>query len=171
MCIAPLLLFRFYPDADYGVLALAGVLSWCVVELVHDWRAGMAAIVALFMLGTYSVVSDRTLTGRNTVYEFMKADGATQSAFKANMCRNGGCIPYADWKCGFSNGLDSAVRECFDTVTKRVEPWEKLDRIAKFCGQTFAEFVDTQFSTAAACEKVSGVWGVKSTLPRLQQRP
>jgi hypothetical protein len=48
---------------------------------LSNWRVGTAAVVVLFGLGIYSVVGDRTLTGGNTVYDFMKADEATQSVF------------------------------------------------------------------------------------------
>jgi hypothetical protein len=170
ICAAPFLLLRFYPDAGFGLAGLACALAFGVIQLVDDWRVGVTALAGLLALTVYSFVSDRTLIPSSTVYDFMKADVAERSAFKMNMCKNGNCLTYIDWKCGFSNGEDHKVEACFDMVVKRVEPWEKLDAIVKFCDQTLANFVDTQFSTSAECKKQGGVWGVKSVLRPLQER-
>jgi len=88
--------------------------------------------------------------------------------FKLNACRNGACLSYQDWKCGFDIGPSEAFRACFDAAVESVKPWETLERLIKFCGNRTKQFVGPTLSSPEYCKNAGGEWGVKSTPPKLK---
>lgn len=129
---------------------------------------GLFAIAIIF--GGDQIYGRSKLGGGDTVYDFMKSDVEAKVEFQMRMCKNGACLPIRHWRCGFDNGPSAVVDQCFETLLKLVEPWEKLDRLRKFCGARFAEFVDERYSKPTDCKAAGGEWGVKSSVPVLQAR-
>ena len=123
-----------------------------------------ALVVAYFWFGGQWPVREPNLDGRSTAYDYLKASVEVQANFRMNMCYSGACLPVIDWRCGFGNGGDRDVDECFDLVVRQVETWEKLDRIRKYCGVKSAEFVGLANSIPDQCKKEGGTWGVKSSV-------
>lgn len=159
------------PHTEYGhwLAGLAGIVSYFIIQAARP-QICVIVVAGLLGLGAYSFLRARDeLTFNNTAYDFMKASAEIRSEFTQHMCSNGGCLPIRDWRCGFSNGGDIAVARCVEKIMVGVEPWEKLDKIVKYCGSTHADFVNTLHSTPADCKKAGGVWGMKST-PSIEWR-
>jgi hypothetical protein len=90
----------------------------------------------------------------------MSAPAERRVEFVMHMCNNGACLDVADWKCGFKNGSERLVEDCFDTGIKNGKPWDKLDAIRKLCGRQFMVF-DGEFGSKTECEQANRRWGQK----------
>jgi hypothetical protein len=100
------------------------------------------------------------LIGENTVYDFVTASVERKVEFLMKMCNGGVCLAHADWACGFENGLENLVEDCFDAAIKNAKAWEKLGDIRRSCGRKHMVF-DGGLGSKAECEKAGRVWGQK----------
>lgn len=133
-------------------------LVWITITLL--------AIAFLLWLG--GVPNIFGLSGSNTVYEYHTASISARVDFLSSLCRNGACITYADWKCGFSLESTSKTEDCFKVIVDQVKPWVRLDAVRKYCGQKNMEFVNTLYSTPDDCLKTGWKWGVPAPIAKVE---
>ena len=102
----------------YAALAVLAVIGW---RLIRD---------SDFYLQFFG------LDGGNTVYDYYTARLPVAVHWTMHMCNNGQCLTPRDWACGYENGDESAVYECFEHRAGEVPVWWKLDRLRKECGHS-----------------------------------
>lgn len=144
---------------------------WRFQELLfHPAVLLSAAVLLLDALGGGHLSSSvywsvMGLSGRNTAQDYVSASVATEVEFTMRMCRNGVCLTVADWRCGFVNGDDWDVSNCFDRLVRTVPPLTSLDKVRKMCGRLYMQFDPEQFHpTEKECKVEGGTWGVRGTL-------
>lgn len=95
------------------------------------------------------------LNGANTVYEYRTARVKAAVHWTMHMCNNGECLTERDWACGYENGPDNAVYECFEQLADRVPVWWRLDRLRKECGHRHMTYAGT-YRNEKRCRDLGG---------------
>jgi hypothetical protein len=102
------------------------------------------------------------LNGGNTVYDFYTARTPVAVYWTMHMCKNGHCLTHRDWECGYDNGDESAVDECFRRRAREVPVWWRLDELRIECGHSNMVYTGV-FGDAKRCASLGG--------PRLPSQP
>ena len=94
-----------------------------------------------------------------TVMDYMSADHDSAVEFITNFCCGFSCLPTIMYRCGFRMPEShDKITDCFHRVVRRVEPWEKLDRIREYCIARLAAPIPFQNVTKSDCKKRGGNW-------------
>ena len=96
------------------------------------------------------------LENNDTVLDYRNTSFEKQLYWARKACIDGGCLSRTDWKCGFANGDETLMKNCFYDLIKVSEPHTTLDTIRKTCGRLHMEFVGELLSKKEECP---GKWG------------
>ena len=96
------------------------------------------------------------LRNNDTVMDYRNTSFEKQLYWATNACKDGACLSRADWKCGFANGDEALVQNCFFDLIQASEANTPLDTIRKTCGRLHMEFVGELYSKKEECP---GNWG------------
>jgi hypothetical protein len=106
-------------------------------------RIGIAAALVVIAVIGWHLVRDTDfylqffgLDGKNTVYDYHTARIPVSVYWDMHMCNNGRCLTSRDWACGYENGDQLAVDQCFQHRAEQVPVWWRLDRLRKECGHS-----------------------------------
>ena len=118
----------------------------CFLVLVINEESRHKMYYGLFGLGNNDTVTDY----RNTSLD-------KQLYWARKACIDGACLSPKDWKCGFANGDETLVLNCFYDLIKASEANTTLDTIRKTCGKIHMKFVGELYSKKEECPDK---WGV-----------
>ena len=95
------------------------------------------------------------LRGDNTLYDYHTSRFPIAVYWTMHMCSDGECLTHREWACGFENGPDSAVDECFSELSQSAPVWWSLDRVRKACGHRYMIHTG-QFGDPKRCQELGG---------------
>lgn len=141
-----------------------------------DWRtwAMIGAVALAVIIARDWFYSNPILTGQSTAYDYMTASMDRAIEWDAAMCNGGVCLLESDWKCGFwpenntpetgDQDWGEAVRECFATLVRNVQGYERLHKLRQICGRRYMTFKGkTLAASEDECKKARGLWGKKKS--------